>query len=202
MTRRALIPLLALLALAGGCGKDLVAGGYTAVGAVATDDAQGEGASAARLSRSDAGAAGAAAPQGTLEVQVAVALIDSRGDAWPVTTGSSTARLRIAASDSVVLGESRLESGSYTRVRLTFTRVRAEVTGGLSIGGVSLLGTVEVAIGAEPLVVELPLPLTLAGEPRTLVVDLNSPTWLAAASPLSRQVPAAAFRGAVEVRAR
>jgi hypothetical protein len=90
---------------------------------------------------------------------------------------------------------------AYTGVRLTFTRVQAEIASGLVIGGVGVTGTVDVAI-AGSLVVERSVPMLDADADYAVLIDLDASDWLAAANPASGIVPAAAFSGAVQVTAR
>lgn len=197
---------LALATAAAGCGQMLLAGGQRGeVRAVATDDATApsNGASAARFALApEPGSAAALVPQGTLRVEGAVVLVGSGGEAVPLSDGIRGGTLRIAAADSVLLGRDSVLVGRYTRARVTLTRVEAEVTGGLLVGGLPLVGSVRVPL-AEPLVIEAPIDLRVsANSSETLVVDLNAAVWLLQADPLARTVPVTALQGAVEVRVR
>lgn len=193
-------------AVLSGCGAELLAGGQREgeVSAVATD-----GSGAPSSARTDgSGLSPSLARQGTalagsLDLAVAVTLIAEDGEEEPITNGEVTARLRLAAADTVPLGRQEVPEGSYTRVRLAFSRVEAEVTEGLLIGGIPLLGRVAVEIGDGPLVMEVPVRVVVREEvPSTLVVDLRAAAWLGATDPLTRRIAAAEFRSAVEVTAR
>lgn len=194
--------LLAALLLGGCSGRELLAGGQAEVEAAATDDA--EGTSGSRTGEGIAfSTAPAAVPSGTLEITASVSLLDANGGAIAITEGFSTVQLGIAESDTVRLGRETVPSGTYSAARIVLSRVTANVTGGLLVDGVPLLGEVHVAIGSEPLVIEAPVLLVARqGELSTLVVDLNAAAWLSAADPLTRLVPAAALRAAVEASAR
>lgn len=199
--------VLLACAVLGGCGAELLAGGQREgeVSALATDGSGGPSAARAGGGGYSASLArtAAAIPEGSLELTAAVTLIGEDGEEAPVTDGAVAARLRLAAADTVPLGTEEVPEGEYTRARVVFSRVQAEVTGGLSIGGVPILGAVAVEIGSAPLVVEAPVQvLVREDDPALLVVDLNVAAWIAAADPLTRRVPAAALRSAVEISAR
>jgi hypothetical protein len=203
------LALLAATPLLSGCGTDALAGGFDGeVRTVATSSPEGggandeAGAAPARYSR-----APSAAAEGTVSFDAAVALVSSDGEEVRITKGTVPAVVAIDGSDSSLLGEARVPAGSYARARVTFTRVSADITGGLVVGGLPLLGEVRVQIGAgERLVVERPITLTVAPESQeTVIVDLNARAWLDSVinvglpgqTPL---VPAAEFTSAVAVR--
>lgn len=198
---------LALLALLGGCGQELLAGGQREgeVTAEVTDDPQSTPSrSVAR--RSVSGAPGAftatfRAPEGTVEVDGSVALLRDDGVAVPLSSGGS-ARVRIGARDTVTLATRSVRSASYSRARITFTRVEADVTSGLLVGGVAVSGRVRVPL-SQPLTLELPTGLVVQerGKHR-VIIDLNSSIWLLAADPVLRTVPQGVFAAAVQLSAR
>lgn len=197
------LPLLSLtLLLAGaGCGKDLVAGGVRDTEAVATDsrDTQpSSGASNSLGARSNALAATSAT--GTLTFAARVALVDADGQPVPLNTTPATATVGIAARDTALIGARAVPARPYATARVVFTAVQANVSAGLVIGGINLTGRVAVAI-PDSVVVERPVTLPPGDGGVRLVVDLRSSEWLAAADPLTRVVPAAAFRSAVRVSA-
>lgn len=193
------LPLLSLtLLLAGtGCGKDLVAGGARDTEAVATDsrDAQ-PGTMGAR-----GNVLSAAAPAtGTLTFAARVALVDADGRPVPLNTTPATATVGIAARDTARIVARAVPVQQYATARVVFTSVEANVTGGLAIGGITVTGRVAVAI-ADSVVVERPVTLPPGDGGVRVVVDLRSSEWLAAADPITRVVPTAAFRSAVRVSA-
>lgn len=115
--------------------------------------------------------------------------------------------MRIDGRDTVRLTSGKVSRASYDRVRIVFTRVEADVTSGLVIGGVTITGRVGVAIAPrDSIVVERPVSLGGQGDDVRLLVDLDAHAWLASTSVVARIVmrivPAAAFQNAVKVRTR
>lgn len=207
MRKRSLVALIAVLAL-GGCGKDFVAGGARDVEVHATGDATPEGSSsAARMSLAPADApralSAAAAAQGTINFDARVSLLSSNRVEAVNPTPASTS-VRIDGRDTVRLTAGEVPRGSYDRVRIVFTRVEADVTSGLVIGGISITGRVTVAITpGDSIVVERPVSLPGGqGDDVRLMVDLDASAWLASTNVVTRIVPAAAFQSAVKVRTR
>lgn len=186
------IPLLVLALLAAGCGRDAVAGGYKEVETVAVGDGDAGGSA----SRAPAGARrlSLSVPQGTLTFVAAVSLVAEDGGPVPVTDGARTVQLTIDGRES--FAEARVLRTRYARVRVVFTRVEADVTGGLL--GITGLVKVGIAPGGS-LVVERDVPLADADRRDTVVVDLNASAWLAAA--VAGTVPAPVFESAVRIRA-
>jgi hypothetical protein len=197
--------LVAMLAL-GGCGKDFVAGGARDVEVHATGDATPEGSSsAARMSLAPAEgprSLSAAAAQGTIAFDARVSLLSS-DRAEPVNRTPASTSVRIDGRDTVRLTSGGVPRGSYDRVRLVFTRVEADVTSGLVIGGITITGRVAVALApGDSIVVERPVSLGGQGDDVRLLVDLDASAWLPSTNVVTRMVPAAAFQSAVKVRTR
>jgi hypothetical protein len=201
-------PVMLALTLAG-CGRDIVVGGQQEgeVRTVATSDGTTSGSAAARVpieagTITPAFGAPAAAARGTVTFAASVTLISDAGEEVVVTNGLSTAQVQIEGPDTTLVGQARVRAATYTRARVEFARVDADVTGGLVIGGIPLLGLIRVEIGAnERVIVEAPIQMTV--EPKTsetLVVDLNASTWLLSANRLTGLVPAASLRSAVRLR--
>ena len=201
---------LGLLLAVAGCGQELLAGGQTEgeVSAVVTDD-PGSAAPGRQASRRAGGpeptlfGGTIVVPQGTVEVDGSVTIVRQDGAEVPLSSGSSSVSVRIAAADSGTLARRRVSAGSHTRARITFTRVEANVTGGLTVGpGIQVTGRVRVAL-TEPLVLEVPVQLEVREDGiHRLVIDLNASDWLMAVDPVLRTVPAATFRSKVQVRVR
>lgn len=206
MVRRLCRPLALMLSLTlASCSGDLYAGGLGHVDAEATSDGAPGGAQGSREAGSPTAPARvargaeapAAVPQGTLELTASVALLDESG-AELMVSGEASRAVRLAGGDTVRLGGSDLPARTYPRARVRFTRVVARVQGGV----LGVLGEVRVQMPAgEPLVVEAPVELrVLEDGSHAVVVDLNAAAWLPTA--VGGVVPAAAFRAAVEIRAR
>lgn len=196
------LPALLAAALAG-CSGELVGGGQRDVDAMATG---GGGAGSAR-SPAQSRSAPAVGPvvfqsgtaTGTLRVEARVSLVRASTPA-PVGTGSAT--VRVDGGDTARIASGRVPRGGYDAARVVFTRVTADVGGGLTVGGVELTGRVDVGIApGDSVVVEMPVAVAAGGSPVRLLVELDAATWLRAADPFTRTVPPAAFRGAVRLRA-
>ena len=215
-----MLPLAGILAL-GGCGKELTAGGLDEgeVSAVATDEPQTTSATASEapssgFSRGPDGSFSAAsstpqaqesaAVQGVIGLTAAVSLLSESGMVVPVTDGAAAVEVPIGGAGRVVLGRDRILEGDYPTVRITFTRVVADVQG-LVIAGALFTGRVTVELGGAPLVVDFPAPVQVREEtPSTVILRLQSQEWLALAQltgsvPPGASVQAAAFRAAIEV---
>lgn len=208
------IPLLLLLLLplaAAGCAGDVTAGGMKEVEVYAASQG-GPGASASGAPNAAAPALelplaaaapsqAALTPTGTLTVVATVELIDPQGGAVPVTTGTTT-QLRVERADSVLVERRRVPPVVYPTARITFTQVRADIEGGLVIGGVPRPGLIQVQIPPGGIVVEVPVDLSVPQRRDRLVLDLNALEWLVQADVTTGLVGAAAFRAAVRVRVR
>ncbi|HEX8242201.1 MAG TPA: hypothetical protein VF541_01850 [Longimicrobium sp.] len=204
--RGAAAALLLMLAL-GGCGKEVVVGGQKHVDTRATGDGTPEGSASSNrapaFARSPSGAiAGAVAgrAQGTLTFDAKVALVASGGTAVPLGPPATTT-VRIDGSDTVAVVSGNVPAARYTAVRVTFTRVQANVTGGLLLGGVGATGLFTVSIlPGDSIVVERAVDLGAEEASARVLVDLDASAWLGTADPLTRLVAAATFRDAVKVR--
>ncbi|MEX2570899.1 MAG: hypothetical protein WD737_06305 [Gemmatimonadota bacterium] len=207
---RSTITVIAVMAvfMLAGCGQELTAGGQRdgEVSTVVTDDPNESqaGPAATRNLISGPGAQLTADPgsaEGTVEVEATTVLVDESGREVPLSSLAPSVSVTIAAADSATLERSEVRVGRYTLARITFTRVKADLTTGLAVAaGVEITGTVRVDLG-QPLVVDAPIELTVQEDGRhQLVIDLNASAWLAAADPVLRTVSSTTFRSAVEVR--
>lgn len=123
-----------------------------------------------------------------------VELTDGGYENVAVTASSSAAAARTFASSNV-------EATSYTRVRIVFRDVNADVQGSLQTGTGFVSGRVTVNAGSDDqIVVERQINVSArAGATTRLLVDLNSYVWLYYAS--AQAVSEAAFASAVQVSA-
>lgn len=208
MRSRFALAALLLATSTAGCGKELVVGGQKHVESTGTGDGTPEGAAskAPAYARAPADRAGLAAAvagraQGTLSFDARVEVGTSGGAFVPLSPAPATVTVKIDGSDSVHIAAGDVPVGSYTAARVTFTRVQANVTGGLVIGGTSVTGLVNVALlPGESVVVERAVSLGSPGASVWLLVDLDASAWLAAANPATRLVASATFRDAVKLR--
>jgi hypothetical protein len=197
-----LAPLALLVALAG-CGQELTAGGqHGDVDAVVTDDPASPSPSLSpepggpRLSRSLA-----LVPMGTVTLVGSVTLVTDQGNPEPLSQAAQTASLSIGSAGTTSLAQADVPAVNYIVARILFTKVEANVTGGLLLpGGIDLRGTVTVDL-SEPVTVERRIALrVLDSGQHTLTIDVNAATWLVAVNPLTRTIPSAVFASAVTVR--
>ena len=197
-----------LLLGAAGCGKEVVVGGQKDVDTYATADGTPEGgASASRAPALSVAPAGplathiAGRAQGTVSFDARVALVSVAGARAEINRTPITTALRIDGHDTTFVASSRVPEDSYVGVRVTFTRVMANVTSGLTIGGANVTGAVSVNIApGDSVVVERQVALGPGDADVRVLVDLDASAWLSTASPVTRLVPASAFQGAVKVR--
>ena len=194
--------LLAAITALPACSGELVGGGARDADAYATGDGTGSGGSPS-LAPSYAVSPGggvvfqASGITGTIGFDARVSLTRP-GSVEPVATAQG-AVVPANSSDTVRLGGSKIDEGAYPTARVVFTRVTANVTGGLVIGGTGLTGRIDVAI-ADSVVVTAPVNIAAGGADVELLVDLDASVWLAAANPVTRTVSASAFQAAVKVR--
>lgn len=163
------------------------------------------GGSGAVVPRGSSAAGGAGnGIRGTVSVQVQLSVRAPDGTWIELTRGPSPASVDIEGTLELEVGRRRLDVGTYDSVRVQFRRVEADVTEGLVIDGLPLVGRIAVDFGAKDTIeVERTVAVTVReGAVVELVVDLNSDTWLRGANPVARVVPPGIFRNAIEVRVR
>ncbi|HEV7590140.1 MAG TPA: hypothetical protein VGO40_18625 [Longimicrobium sp.] len=198
--RFALAALLLAMATAG-CGKELVVGGQKPVDAAGTGDGTPEGSASKAPAYARLAGSGAAArrPQGTITFDARVDLLTARGQSAQLSPAPATVTVKVDGSDSVHIAAGEVPVGRYTAARVTFTRVQANVTGGLVIGGVNVTGLVNVGLlPGESVVVERAVDLGSPSASARLLVDLDASAWLSAAN--ARVVAPSAFQSAVKIR--
>lgn len=197
------LPLLLVAAAA--CGKEVVVGGQKEVETYATGDGTPEGGAggsrAPALSLAPAGGPAAThvagRVQGTISFDAAVEVVTASGGAAPA--GSAQAEVvRTDGHDTTFVARALVPGARYTTVRVTFTRVAANVTSGLVIGGITVTGALNVNVPAGGIVVERQVALGGPDDDVRVLVDLDASAWLSAA--VNRVVPADAFRNAVKIR--
>jgi hypothetical protein len=199
------LPLLLLMTAA--CGKEVVVGGVRdkEVEAYATGDGTQEdganGSHAPLLSLAPAGGPAAAhiagRVQGTISFDALVEVVTSSGEAVRVGNAQSVV-VRSDGHDTVLVARADVLERQYTTVRVTFTRVTANVVSGLVIGGTNITGQVNVEVPARGIVVERQVPLGGPEEDVQVLIDLDASEWLFAT--VNRIVPAATFEQAVKIR--
>jgi hypothetical protein len=197
---------LLLMATLAGCGKELVVGGYKHVDGNATGDGTPEGGSPVRTPAYDRMAstgpyAVAGRAQGTIAFTSRVTLRTADGRSAPLNTSATTTTVRIDGGDTVHVVSADVPAGSYPSVRVTFTGVQANVTGGLTVGGVAFTGLATVALlPGDSIVVERAVNLGGSTTSTRLLIDLDASAWLPGVDHATRLVPTATFRDAVKIR--
>lgn len=139
--------------------------------------------------------------QGTVSFDARFSLVAAAGGATRLTEETETVVVPLpGGGDSVLVSREAVPDLQYSHVRVEFSRVAANVTGGLSLGGAPFTGTISVAIAPAPLTVDVPVTLSEGGDDVTVVVDLDASSWLTAADPVTHVVPTSVFAAAVKAR--
>lgn len=143
--------------------------------------------------------------EGTVTFRARVYAQTSAGT-WVELTDQASEQVTVDAggrASSAVFASERVEAGAYSRVRVEFEDVDADVEGGVQIGTGILTGEVSVDMeGDGRVVVERSISANARADATTrLLVNLNASAWLNQASMTTRTVSEAAFRSAVTVTA-
>lgn len=199
MTRPIRLALVLALLATAGCGREVVGGGQKEVETVAVGDATPDG-SASRALASAAplpgAASSAAVPLGTLSFTATASLVAEDGSVVPATGGPRQAAVRLDGGERTPVARQVVPDVSYVRARVAFTRVTADVTGGV----LGVAGAVRVAIPAgDSVVVERAVAIPAGSARAVLVVDLDASRWLVGA--VGGLVSPGTFAAAVRLRA-
>jgi len=197
---------LALLVVLAGCGN-LTAGGATgeAVVIVSGDAAEttlssvpGVASLVTSPSRSDHDDS----PEGQLEAELRIALVKENGVGVLLGQDVIEVRVDLEGIEEDEVANQVLEAGLYTELRLLFLQIEVQVDEGLVINGVEVTGPIDIDI-EDSLAVSRPLDLEiLPGERSTLLVDLNSASWLQAVDPATSTVDPQVFADLIAVSIR
>lgn len=206
---------LALLlgALAGGCGN-LTVGGFGEATVVVSGDAPDSGprrslehgmqGAVLETASFPASSSDRNEPEGEIEVEFTLLLVSEAGGVLPL--GDDEVRVRLdlrGRTEQDPIERQLVPAAHYAELRIVFTEIEVRVDSGLVVGGVPVVGRVEVEMDDVALLVSRSIDLEV--RPRehvVLVVDLNAPAWLAAVDPLTRSVDAGVFAGLLDVRVR
>jgi hypothetical protein len=177
----------------------LAALGLVAVGALtACDDLVFDG-TRGELTVAAVGSTFQTSVQGTVEFDARVELLADVGQ--DVMVDSRPGVVSIQPGEREILLRRRVPESRFVRARVVFSRVEAQVDGGLLVGGAPYLGAARVRIPSGGIVVERTVELELPANARgTVVVDLAAPQWLAAVDPSNRWVPTEDFAAVVRIR--
>lgn len=196
---------LALALAACGDATGTAGSGEATMQVAAQGDADGASQSAAAApGGAPAFAQAAGSAEGTVTFRARVWAQSSAGT-WVELTRGAAQQAAVDASGragSVVFATADVEAETYTRVRVVFEEVRANVSGGvtLSAGGI-LSGEARVDLAGDGSVtVERAVSVSAAsGSTARVLVDLNADAWLNRASATTRTVSEAEFASAVRI---
>jgi hypothetical protein len=143
---------------------------------------------------------GAEEAEGEVEIDFQVFLVNELGQ--QVQLGDDELRVKVDLQ-GVILDEAVREfvdAVRYTELRVIFTKIQAEVEGGLVVNGVPILGEVHVELEDVSLEVTRPIDVDLQpGGEVGLILDLNAPAWLAGVNPITQTVDETVFAALVGV---
>jgi hypothetical protein len=143
--------------------------------------------------------------QGTIAFRARV-YAQSTTSGWVELTNNAASSSSVNASghgNAVAFVSSRVEAGSYSRVRVVFQDVDANLTSGIQLDGGLLTGSLSVDLGSDAQVTverEVSVSASATATPQ-LVINLNADAWLNQASATTRTVSETAFQAAVQVTA-
>ena len=142
---------------------------------------------------------------GTVDFRARV-YVRTQAGSWVELTNNAAQHAVVDAcgrAGAVVLATSRLEAGSYARVRVVFEQVSATLSSTLTVNTGLLSGSVSVDTqGDGSVTVERQVAVTASANATShLLINLNSDAWLNQASATTHTVGEAAFAGAVQVTA-
>ena len=204
LTRGALA--LAVVGALAACGN-LTAGGIGEATVAMSGDAPDQGASPQMAvvdgpARTDHDDDDDDDPEGELEADLTVFLVSAEGEAFLLTDGEVRVRVDLEGIEEPTIASRTVAAGDYTALRIVFTEIEVEVDAGLVIGGVQIVGPVDIEFESE-LTVERTIDVTIADGARAeLLVDLNAESWLQAVDPVTLTVDAEVFADLVTVRQR
>jgi len=143
--------------------------------------------------------------QGTIDFQARVYVYSSTSG-WLEVTEASRAAGSVAASghgEAETVARGRVEAGSYSRVRVIFEDVDANLSGSLVVSTGLLAGSVAVNLESDgQVVVERDANVNVSADATShILINLNADAWLNSANAQTRTVSEAAFSSAVRITA-
>lgn len=138
--------------------------------------------------------------EGEVEVDFTLAIVSETGAVVSLGQDDIRVRLDLQGVDEAEAVEAVVPSARYTELRMTFTHIKVEVEAGLIINGQEIVGEVRVELEDPELIVSRPVDIdVLDGTIVELLVDLNTPAWLAAVDPVTRTIDASVFAGLIDL---
>jgi len=201
----------ALLLAAGACGN-VTAGGFTEVVVDVSGDVPDPVPQATLLAAApalDASATSGPLPsshddaqdaEGEVEVDFTLALITESGGVVPLGQDDIRVKIDLQGVDEAEAVKELIPAWRYTGLRITFTHIKVEVSGGLVINGQPVIGEIRVELEGPDLVVTRTLDLdAIEGDTVTLLMDLNTRAWLEAVDPVTLTVDPAVFASLINL---
>ena len=137
--------------------------------------------------------------EGEVEIDFRPSLVSETGNVVSLGRDDIRIRLDLQGVNRAEAVSALVPAGHYTALRLAFTHIQVEVSDGLIIDGQPITGELRVELEDPELVVDRPLALeAVEGGTVELLVDLNTPAWLAAVDPVTRTIDATAFAALVD----
>lgn len=137
--------------------------------------------------------------EGEVEIDFRPSLVSETGAVVPLGRDDIRIRLDLQGVNEAEAVRELVPVGRYTELRLTFTHIQVEVSAGLIIDGQLVQGEIDVDLEDPELVVTHPLDIEAVEGGRVgLLVDLNTPAWLAAVDPVTLTIDATVFAGLIE----
>jgi len=209
--RSAVVLAAAALALSASACGNVTAGGFGEVAVAVSGDSPDPAPQPTLLASSSVGALSEApqAPptlseteqaEGEVEIDVRLELLAETGEVVPLGQDDIRIKLDLQGVDEVEAVRELVPAARYVGLRMRFIHIKVEVSGGLIVDGVPIEGEVEVQLEDPELVVEKPLDIEVTeGSTVELVVDLNTPAWLASVDPDTRTVDASVFANLLDL---
>jgi hypothetical protein len=142
-------------------------------------------------------------PEGEVEIDIRLTLVSDVGDLVALGHDDIRIKLDLQGVDEAEAVSQLVPAARYTELRIGFTHIQVEVEGGLVIDGQPVTGEVHVALEDPELVVVRPVDIeAVEGSRVELLLDLNSPDWLAAVDLTTRTIDASVFADMIDLVAR
>lgn len=202
-TTRRLATLTCLGLLASACGGNLTPGGFGEVEVTVSADAPD--AMVLPVTQEPLGTAVLEGeedePEGKLEIEFILSLIDERGEVIAVDDKEIEVELDLAGLFEADAVRALMPARRYVGIRVDFTEIEVEVDRGVIIDGVPIQGPIEIELeDDEVITVERPVEIVLPEGGRIrILLDLNTRTWLRAIDPDLRTVAERVFADAIRV---
>lgn len=199
---------LAICSLLAGCGN-VTAGGLTGNATVTVSGDAVDALTAAPqrvigVSQTAPLAMSGAGPDGEVQADFFIYLETATGGSTSLSENEIRIRLDVQGRQEVDAVDSMvIPATQYSQMRIVFTDIRVDVSDGLIINGVPVVGEVRVELKDTIFTVTRPVNLDVGeGESVFLLLDLNANTWLQAVDPVLKVIAEDVFGDAISVSVR